>query len=335
MLESGMGSDHRIGKHFLYAGIGFGGSCFPKDIRALNNTANKHNYQFRLLDAVIQVNHDQKSLLFQYLVEHFDNKLENKKIAVWGLAFKPNTDDIREAPATVLIRKLLESGVRVFAYDPEAMDNAKTEFHDEIVYCKSKYDALKGADALMLITEWPEFRTPDFERMKTLLSGHVILDGRNVYDPIKIRDKGFGLLLYWKKRMKASFQILLVIIFSYYMSDSFAQTTQSSYKELPFSTHYIGVGINYRLADGYYDFSLDSQAIVRDKHAATILPKLRLGGEYFWGHFDMRLDIGLVTIPSGESSKSQYLPSYTFGAKFFPHSPGSLKTKTLCWGQYC
>jgi len=182
MVRKGIGSDSRIGKRFLFPGIGYGGSCFPKDVQALSKTAHEHKYTFKILDAVMDVNEVQKRVLVQKIKHHLGENLNGKKIAVWGLAFKPNTDDIREAPALYIIEDLLNMGAEITAYDPEAAENVKKIFGDKITYCADPYDCLKGSDALAILTEWSEFRTPDFERMSTLMRGKAIFDGRNVYD---------------------------------------------------------------------------------------------------------------------------------------------------------
>jgi UDPglucose 6-dehydrogenase len=191
MVRKGIGSDDRIGKSFLYSGIGFGGSCFPKDVRALSRTAQHNDYNFRILEAVMQVNTNQKLHLIPKLLSYFNNNLSGKKIALWGLAFKPNTDDIREAPSLKLISELISNGASVIAYDPEAMENVKNEIGDTITYAESQYDALDGADALLIATEWNEFRTPDFNKMKSLLRSPAIFDGRNLYELYQMEDGGF------------------------------------------------------------------------------------------------------------------------------------------------
>lgn len=190
-VRKGMGSDSRIGKRFLFPGVGYGGSCFPKDVRALATTAKDSQYDFKLLNAVMHVNSMQKEVLASKIVKYFDGDLTGKTIAVWGLAFKPNTDDIREAPAQTIVARLINKGASVKVYDPEAMDNFKQEFGDKIEYGENEYDVLKDADALAIITEWNEFRTPDFERMKVLMKAPAIFDGRNIYDVMTVRDMGF------------------------------------------------------------------------------------------------------------------------------------------------
>ena len=190
MVRRGMGSDTRIGKRFLFPGVGYGGSCFPKDVQALHKTANEYAYPFRILDAVMNVNDDQKVILAQKINDHFDGNLKGKTIGIWGLAFKPNTDDIREAPAEYIIRKLLAAGAKVKAFDPEAMENMQAVF-PEVEMCSDQYAAIEGADALAIITEWSVFRTPDFDRIKNLLQHPVIFDGRNVYDLEMMEEQGF------------------------------------------------------------------------------------------------------------------------------------------------
>jgi UDPglucose 6-dehydrogenase len=191
MVRKGIGSDERIGRRFLFPGIGYGGSCFPKDVQALAKSARDINYEFKILDAVMGVNEKQKLHLLPKIKAYFDNDLKGKKIAVWGLAFKPNTDDIREAPALTVIDALLAEGVSVSAYDPEAMKNVKTLYGDEIIFSEHQYDALKDADALVIATEWSEFRTPDFDRIISLLKNKVIFDGRNLFDLNKMEEMEF------------------------------------------------------------------------------------------------------------------------------------------------
>ncbi|MEQ8768598.1 MAG: UDP-glucose/GDP-mannose dehydrogenase family protein [Planctomycetota bacterium] len=190
-VREGIGTDSRIGPGFLFPGIGYGGSCFPKDVQAVIRTANEYDYEFKILDAVERVNQVQKQRLFEKLEGHYDGKLEGKTVAIWGLAFKPNTDDMREAPSVTLINRLLESGVKVQATDPESMTEAKKVFGDRISYHERAMDCLEGADALLVVTEWSEFRNPDFETMKSLLSEPVIFDGRNIYNPKWMRELGF------------------------------------------------------------------------------------------------------------------------------------------------
>lgn len=191
MVRIGMGSDSRIGKRFLFPGIGYGGSCFPKDVQALAKTASEHSYDFKILKSVMKVNGIQKSVLSKKLRKFYKNELAGKTIGIWGLAFKPNTDDIREAPALVIIDELLEAGAKVRAFDPEAMENVREIYGDRIVYGKSMYDVLDGADCLCIMTEWSEFRTPDYDRIAKALSAPVIFDGRNVYDMDQMKGLGF------------------------------------------------------------------------------------------------------------------------------------------------
>ena len=190
-VRIGIGSDSRIGKRFLFAGIGYGGSCFPKDVQALYHTSAQHNYDFKVLSSVMQVNEDQKLILTQKLRNYFDGNLAGKKIAVWGLAFKPDTDDIREAPALYIIKELLAAGASVSAFDPEAMENVKKSIGEVIHYATDQYDCLQDADALLIATEWSLFRTPDFEKMKTLMKQRVVFDGRNLYDLQRMLEIGF------------------------------------------------------------------------------------------------------------------------------------------------
>ncbi|WP_460885404.1 UDP-glucose dehydrogenase family protein, partial [Rhabdobacter roseus] len=189
-IRRGIGTDSRIGKRFLFAGIGYGGSCFPKDVQALAKTSADYGYDFRILRSVMAVNDDQKKRLLPVVEEYFGGELKGKTIAVWGLAFKPYTDDIREAPALENIRALLAAGVQVTAYDPEAMEHVKAQL-PQVTYCHTPYAALDEADALMIFTEWPQFRTPDFAKMGKLLKNKVIFDGRNLYELDQIREQGF------------------------------------------------------------------------------------------------------------------------------------------------
>ncbi len=191
MVRKGMGSDERIGKRFLFPGIGYGGSCFPKDVQALVQSANEIDYDFKILNAVMDVNEKQKLHLLPKIKAYFNNNLKGKKIALWGLAFKPNTDDIREAPALYIIEELLKEGAEVNAYDPEAMNNVKAILGDTITFSERQYDALTDADVLVIATEWSEFRTPDFEKIISLLKNKVIFDGRNLFDLKFMEDMGF------------------------------------------------------------------------------------------------------------------------------------------------
>ena len=189
-VRKAIGSDKRIGPSFLFPGVGYGGSCFPKDVKAMIRFAGDKDYDFKILEAVEAVNARQKTRLFTKMRNHFGN-LKGKTIAVWGLAFKPKTDDMREAPAIPLIDCLLSSGAAVQAYDPEAMKVARGIFDGKITYAPSNYDALKGADALAIVTEWNEFRRPDFARMRTLMREPVIFDGRNLFTPEQMTQHGF------------------------------------------------------------------------------------------------------------------------------------------------
>ena len=192
MVRKGIGSDNRIGPKFIYPGVGYGGSCFPKDVKALIKTAQENGYKMSVLQAVEEVNEKQKEVLFTKINRYFDGQLQGKTIALWGLSFKPKTDDMREAPSLVLISQLLEQGVKVKAYDPVAMPEAKHTLKDTITYSKDPYDALIDADALCLVTEWPEFRLPNFEVVGRLLKSKVIFDGRNIYDATELRAMGFN-----------------------------------------------------------------------------------------------------------------------------------------------
>ena len=190
-VRKGIGTDSRIGKRFLFAGIGYGGSCFPKDVQALAKTSAENDYEFKILDSVMKVNENQKTKLIPHLAKHFNGDLAGKKIAMWGLAFKPYTDDIREAPSLYNIDALLELGASVSAYDPEAMGHVKQLMGDKITFTKNPYEALEGADALLIVTEWPQFRTPDFDRMDSLLKNKVIFDGRNLYELNQMQELGY------------------------------------------------------------------------------------------------------------------------------------------------
>ena len=190
-IRRGIGTDSRIGKRFLFAGIGYGGSCFPKDVQALAKTSEENAYQFHILDSVMRVNELQKTKLMPLIESHFNNDLAGKTIGIWGLAFKPYTDDIREAPALYNIEALLALGCKIRVYDPEAMKNVKELIGDVVEYSKNPYDAIEGADALLIVTEWPQFRTPDFERMDSLLKNKVIFDGRNLYELPQMQELGY------------------------------------------------------------------------------------------------------------------------------------------------
>ena len=191
-VRMGMGLDTRIGKRFLFPGIGYGGSCFPKDVKALHKSGKDAQHHFAILDSVIEVNEKQKTVLFPKMEQHYDGNLKDKNIAVWGLAFKPYTDDIREAPALYMIDKLLGAGAAVTAFDPEAMDNVKAKLGDSIAFASSMMEAVQGADALLICTEWHAFRNPDFEGLKAALKSHVIFDGRNIYNPEEMKALGFA-----------------------------------------------------------------------------------------------------------------------------------------------
>jgi len=191
MVRRGIGSDERIGKRFLFSGIGYGGSCFPKDVQALIQSATEYTYDFKILKAVEQVNAKQKVHLVEKIKSFYQGNLQGKHFALWGLAFKPNTDDIREAPALLMIQSLIQEGARVTAYDPEAMPNVQQELGDTINYAQSQYQALENADALLIATEWSEFRTPDFERINQLLPSKVIFDGRNLFEVAKLQQLGY------------------------------------------------------------------------------------------------------------------------------------------------
>lgn len=191
MVRKGIGSDERIGRRFLFPGIGYGGSCFPKDVKALVHSSWEAGYDFRILAAVMDVNERQKVHLVTKIKDYFKNDIKGKHFAVWGLAFKPNTDDIREAPALEIIDALLDGGATVTAFDPEAMSNVKKTIGDKIKYAESQYECLKGADALIIATEWNEFRTPDFLKIVSTLKRKVIFDGRNLFDTAAIKELGF------------------------------------------------------------------------------------------------------------------------------------------------
>ncbi len=191
LVRIGMGTDSRIGKRFLFAGIGYGGSCLPKDVTALVRTSVEHDAGLKIMTAVEQVNRERKAVLIQKILSHFQNDLKGKQFTVWGLAFKPNTDDMREAPSVVIIKKLLELGAGVVAYDPVAMENAKSYFQDTIRYGEDENSVLKKSDALVIVTEWNEFRNPDFDLLKKSLKQPVIFDGRNIFEPEKMKELNF------------------------------------------------------------------------------------------------------------------------------------------------
>ncbi len=191
MVRRGMGTDERIGRRFLFPGIGYGGSCFPKDVQALAKSSTEVKYEFKILDAVMDVNEKQKLHLMPFIKSYFNNDLAGKKIAIWGLAFKPNTDDIREAPALYMIKELLAAGATVSTFDPEAIKNAKQLLGDTITFADSQYDTLKDADALVIATEWSEFRTPDFDKITSMLKNKAIFDGRNLFDLKQLENLGY------------------------------------------------------------------------------------------------------------------------------------------------
>jgi UDPglucose 6-dehydrogenase len=202
-VRAGMGTDTRIGKRFLFPGIGYGGSCFPKDVQALAKSGSKYGYKFEILDSVLGVNDRQKLRLIEKVKDYFGSDLSGKTFALWGLAFKPDTDDIREAPALYMIRELLNMGAKIKAFDPEAMDNVKAQYRENISYEENMYDALEGSDALLIATEWSVFRNPDFEKVKKHLPSKVIFDGRNLYDHDQLRDHGFHYESIGRETLKA------------------------------------------------------------------------------------------------------------------------------------
>ncbi len=190
-VRIGMGTDSRIGKRFLFPGIGYGGSCFPKDVKALHKSGKEANYNFEILDAVIKVNNVQRRILLPRIVAHFNSNLKGKTIAVWGLAFKPETDDIREAPAMYIIEDLLELGATIKVYDPEAMENVKKKLGNQLLYTENMYEAATNADALIICTEWSIFRTPNFSKLKEVMHAPVIFDGRNLYELEELKKEKF------------------------------------------------------------------------------------------------------------------------------------------------
>ncbi len=191
-VRAGIASDIRIGSRFLYPGCGYGGSCFPKDVKALIKTAAEYGYQMKVISAVENVNHEQKKIVFDKLDKALDGRLQGKTVALWGLAFKPETDDMREAPSVVTIALLLEAGARVRVFDPVAMEEAKANYPgDYVEYATSIYDAVAGADALAVVTEWKQFRIPNWERIRSLMKGNIVVDGRNIYNPQEMNDAGF------------------------------------------------------------------------------------------------------------------------------------------------
>jgi UDPglucose 6-dehydrogenase len=191
LVRKGIGSDPRIGQQFLFAGIGYGGSCFPKDVKALVKTSKEYEFELKILRAVDEVNDRQKRTLFRKLSKHYNGQLKDKNIAIWGLSFKPQTDDMREAPSIEVIDALLEAGARVRAHDPIALARAKSIYNGRVEFFDNNYETLKGAEALLIVTEWNEFRKPDFDRMKSIMKRPLIFDGRNIYDPKEMRDAGF------------------------------------------------------------------------------------------------------------------------------------------------
>jgi UDPglucose 6-dehydrogenase len=191
MVRKGIGTDTRIGNRFLFPGVGYGGSCFPKDVQALYKTALENDYTFDILKSVMQVNQRQRELFLQKILHKFEQQITDKTIAIWGLSFKPNTDDIREAPAIYIIEELLKRGAKVKAYDPEGMANTKKIFGDSIQFCDDQYEAIDHADALVIMTEWSEFRTPDFEIISTKLKSKIVFDGRNIYHHESMKEMGF------------------------------------------------------------------------------------------------------------------------------------------------
>jgi UDPglucose 6-dehydrogenase len=206
MVRKGIGSDERIGRRFLFPGIGYGGSCFPKDVQALARSSSEVNYEFKILDAVMDVNEKQKLHLLPKIKSYFNNDIKGKHFALWGLAFKPNTDDIREAPALYIIKALLEAGATVSAFDPEAMANVKQLLGDSITFAASQYSTLENADALIIATEWNEFRTPDFEKIDASLKNKVVFDGRNLFNLDQMKDMGYYYVSIGRKTVSAESQ---------------------------------------------------------------------------------------------------------------------------------
>jgi UDPglucose 6-dehydrogenase len=206
-VRKGIGTDSRIGKRFLFPGVGYGGSCFPKDVSALFKTSQQNNYEFRILDAVMTVNEMQKGILVEKIINSYGSDLSGFKFAVWGLAFKPNTDDIREAPALVIIKRLQDMGAEIIAFDPEAIPSVKEHTDLELNYADGQYDGLQDADALIIVTEWNEFRTPNFDKIKGSLKSPVIFDGRNVYDLEVMEELGFDYYSIGRKTVLASQKI--------------------------------------------------------------------------------------------------------------------------------
>lgn len=204
MVRRGIGSDERIGKRFLFPGIGYGGSCFPKDVKALSHSATEANYSFKILEAVMEVNDKQKLHLMPKINSQFHNDLKGKHFALWGLSFKPNTDDIREAPAFSIIDELINAGATVSVFDPEAMNNSKMVLGDKVIFSSTQYEALENADALIIATEWNEFRTPNFELIGTLLKNKIIFDGRNLFDLNQMKELGFHYESVGRKKIQGS-----------------------------------------------------------------------------------------------------------------------------------
>ena len=204
MVRKGVGTDPRIGPQFLFAGVGYGGSCFPKDVSALVKTAKEYRYDFKILEAVERVNKQQRQLFLDKILKFFGDNLKGKTIAVWGLSFKPKTDDMREAPSVTIIEGLLKRGAVVNVHDPIAMEEAKKHLGQKVKYFKNDYDSLRGVDALVVVTEWSEFRRPDFDRMKSLMRGRVIFDGRNIYNPAILLEKGFTYISMGRKAVHGS-----------------------------------------------------------------------------------------------------------------------------------
>ena len=200
-IRIGIGSDTRIGKRFLFPGIGYGGSCFPKDVKALIKSSQDVNYDFKILNSVEEINAVQKTIIVPKIENYFEGNLKGKTFGIWGLAFKPNTDDIREAPAIYVIEELLKKGAKIKSFDPEGMENMKTIFGNKIEFCENQYDAISGADALIIATEWSVFRAPDFDKMKSLLKNPVIFDGRNLFELDSIEAKGFDYISIGRKQI--------------------------------------------------------------------------------------------------------------------------------------
>lgn len=202
-VRKGIGTDSRIGKRFIFPGIGYGGSCFPKDVQALHKTAQENNYDFKILSAVMQVNEKQKMSFFDIIDKHFQHQLKDKQFTLWGLAFKPNTDDIREAPALTIIDKLLEKGAKLHVHDPEALNNVKKLYGDKLTCFTDPYKALENSDALLILTEWNDFRTPDFDEIAKKLKNKLIFDGRNIYALSKMQEMGFTYYSIGRKTISA------------------------------------------------------------------------------------------------------------------------------------